>query len=67
MTALAHPAKLAARARWLRLTGQPATAERLESELVAAGKCRRCGRALRDPESVRRGVGRDCWSKENRP
>ena len=64
MTAPEHPAKLALQARYWRLAGHTDTAERIEAELVAAGRCRRCGRTLTDPDSVSRGIGPDCASKE---
>lgn len=60
---IAHPTKLAGRAQWLRANGDRAGAERLEADLVRAGRCRRCGRALTDPESIAAGVGPDCRSK----
>lgn len=28
------------------------------------GRCRRCGRTLKDPVSVLRGVGPTCWEKQ---
>ncbi|HEY2304185.1 MAG TPA: DUF6011 domain-containing protein [Acidimicrobiales bacterium] len=61
---LAHPGKLAAQAAYWRGHGRLDVAERIEADLAAAGRCRRCGRALADPESVSRGIGPDCWSKE---
>ena len=66
MTTLEHPTKLAERARYWRLHGRTDTAEALEAELVAAGRCRICGRILTDPESIAAGIGPDCRSKENR-
>jgi hypothetical protein len=57
------PYKTARAAAWYRLHGKPEQAERLEAQLAAAGRCRRCGRTLTDPESVSRGTGRDCESK----
>jgi hypothetical protein len=59
-----HPAKLAAQAAYWRAHGRPDVAERLEHDLVAMGRCRRCGRTLSDPASVERGVGPDCRAKE---
>lgn len=35
--------------------------------LRSAAACQRCGRALKDRLSVRRGVGPDCWSSGYRP
>jgi hypothetical protein len=61
---ISHPRKLAARAAWHRRFGSTATAEALEADLAAAGRCRRCGRTLTDPESVAAGLGRDCRRKE---
>ena len=29
-------------------------------------RCRVCGRVLRSPESIARGMGRDCWRKSRR-
>ena len=29
-------------------------------------KCRRCGRILTDPESIKRGIGPECENKESR-
>lgn len=39
-------------------------AEQLENQLAAARRCRRCGRSLEDPESVKRGIGPECWKEE---
>ena len=36
----------------------------LEAALRAATRCIRCGAGLRDPESVERGMGPDCWARE---
>jgi hypothetical protein len=64
MTArLAHPGKTAAQAAYWRAHGRPDVAERLEAQLAAASRCRRCGRSLTDPASVARGVGAECASK----
>lgn len=60
---VAHPSKLARQAAYWRAHGRLDVAERIEAELVAAGRCRRCGRLLTDPESVSRGIGPDCESK----
>jgi hypothetical protein len=48
-----------------RLHGRDDLADAFEAELALAGRCRRCGRALSDPESVRRGVGPDCYLKDH--
>lgn len=58
-----HPAKAARAAAWYRANGKPDQAERLEAELVAGGRCRRCGRALSDPASLEAGVGPECAGK----
>lgn len=39
-------------------------AARAERWLDAHDRCRRCGRALENPESVARHVGPECWSKQ---
>lgn len=60
------PAKVDRQAAWLRerdLPGDIHSAERLEAALVMIGRCRRCGRGLTDPTSVKRGVGPDCVKK----
>lgn len=31
--------------------------------LDATHRCRRCGRHLRDPESIARRIGPECWTK----
>jgi len=68
MTArLAHPAKLAAQAAYWRAHGRPDIAERLEGALVAAARCKRCGRPLRDPASVADSTGPECKRKEAQP
>jgi hypothetical protein len=64
---LTHPGKLAYQAAYWRAHGHVETAERIEAELAAAGRCVRCGRTLTDPESVSRGIGRDCLAKEKHP
>jgi hypothetical protein len=28
---------------------------------LANGNCEICGRALSDPESIKRGIGSECW------
>jgi hypothetical protein len=63
MTKLSNPGKLARQAAWHRVHGRTVDAERLETALAAAGRCKVCGRSLRDPESVTRGIGPECWSK----
>lgn len=58
------PAKAARMAAADRESGDPtrvARAELLERELAAAHRCRECGRALKDPISVERGIGPECW------
>lgn len=35
----------------------------LRVQLVAHQRCTECGRHLEDPESVKRGVGPECWEK----
>jgi hypothetical protein len=35
-------------------------ADMLEAELVARQRCKRCGRPLSDPVSMKQGVGPDC-------
>ena len=54
------PAKMAAQAAWYRAHGDTYTAERLEAKLVQVGRCKRCGRGLTDPRSVKRGIGPEC-------
>lgn len=39
----------------------------LTAGLRHAEACQRCGRGLKDPVSVRRGVGPDCWANGYRP
>jgi hypothetical protein len=60
---LPHPHKVASQGRWHRLHGRLAVAERYEQALVAVGRCKHCGRALRDPLSVARGIGPECIRK----
>src|SRR5262245_57970846 len=64
MTRLEHPGKRAKTARYYRARGRADVAETIEAELAAAGRCKRCGRILTDPQSLARGVGAECWSKE---
>ena len=64
MTRLAHPGKLARQAAYWRRQSRPQEAERLEAALAVEGRCRRCGRSLRDPESVARGIGPECVTRE---
>lgn len=66
MTGIAHPRKTARAAAWHRAHGNAGTAESLEAELAGAGRCKRCGRPLTDPESIAAGIGPDCRSKETR-
>jgi hypothetical protein len=58
---------MAAQAQWYRARGDVATAERLEAQLKVIGRCKRCGRGLTNPTSVRRGIGPECWTKEPTP
>jgi hypothetical protein len=60
---LKHPAKMARQAAYWRAHGRAEVAERLEAELAGAGRCKRCGRALRDPESVADSIGPECRRK----
>ena len=39
----------------------------LESIRTSSGRCRRCGRVLTDPRSVRRGIGPECYGREPEP
>lgn len=73
-TYASHPGKAARKLRWVRLrleaalaAGDQAEADlwddargQLEALLAAWGRCRSCGRLLRDPESVRAGIGPEC-------
>lgn len=36
----------------------------LEAALRGANRCIRCGTPLQDPQSVERGIGPDCWARE---
>jgi hypothetical protein len=38
--------------------------DELEAAMREATRCIRCGVALEDPESVERGIGPDCWARE---
>jgi hypothetical protein len=64
MTRLSTPAKLARQASYWRTHGRPDVADRLEAALNQSGRCRICGRAIRDEQSLTRGVGPECWKKE---
>ena len=65
MTArLQHPTKIARQAAYWRRAGDTGTAERLEKVLNANGRCRRCGRALTDPESIELGEGPECRRRD---
>jgi hypothetical protein len=64
VTGVRHPGKLAYQARYWRAHGRDDVAERLEADLVAAGRCKRCGRTLTDPASIERGVGPECLKRE---
>ena len=57
------PFKQAKAAAYWRAKGRPDVAERFEAELVAAGRCRICGRALSDPRSVADSIGPECRRK----
>jgi hypothetical protein len=55
---------MAKAAAYWRGRGRDDVAERFEADLAAAGRCRRCGRALTDPVSVESGIGPECRTKE---
>jgi hypothetical protein len=57
------PTKMAKQAAYYRAQGAEATADRLEAVLIEHRCCRRCGRALTNLVSVKRGVGPECWRK----
>jgi hypothetical protein len=57
------PTKAALAAAYWRARDRAEVAERIEADLVRAGRCRRCGRLLTDPVSIERGVGPDCTKK----
>jgi hypothetical protein len=57
------PGKMARALAYWRAHGRPDVADRLEADLAAAGRCRRCGALLRGEQSVARGVGPTCWAK----
>ena len=61
------PFKMAKTARYWRDKGQVARADQLEADLVAAGRCRRCGAQLTDPESIQAGIGPTCRAKKGTP
>lgn len=61
--AITHPQKVARQADYWRRRGRLDVAERLEAELLAANRCKYCGRALSDPASVELGAGADCLAK----
>lgn len=77
-TYAAHPGKAARKLRWVRLQLAAARAAgdthaadqwddargQLEALLNAVGRCRCCGRLLRDPVSVKAGIGPECAGKE---
>jgi hypothetical protein len=58
-----NPTKLARQATYWRRHGRADVAERLEAALVAAGRCKMCGRTLTDPASLRGGIGPECRRK----
>lgn len=72
-----HPRKAAAalkaaraRAQEARQAGDRTLAEEweevgdvLESLLGTASRCTICGREIKDPVSIERGIGSDCWKK----
>jgi len=64
VTAIRNPGRVARQAVYYRDHGKTDIADVLESQLVGAGRCIRCGRALKDPTSLGRGVGPDCWAKQ---
>lgn len=73
-TYAAHPGKAARKLRWVclqlaaaRAAGDERTADQwddargqLEALLNNSGRCRCCGRTLRDPASVKAGIGPEC-------
>lgn len=63
MVVIRNPGKMARHAAYARARGMDDTADTLEDALTRAGRCRRCGRDLSDPISVKRGVGPDCWQR----
>jgi hypothetical protein len=62
----ARPRKLAWQAHYWRVNGRVDIAARIEEQLVEAGRCRICGKALRELTSISRGVGPECWGKLQR-
>jgi hypothetical protein len=65
VTRVAHPAKLARQAAYWRQHGRPDTAERIETVLVASGRCKVCGRLLAREDSIAVGIGPECRRKED--
>lgn len=73
-----HPGKAARKLRWVRLQLAAAQAagdqktvdqwddarDQLEALLNSCGRCRCCGRLLRDPDSVKAGIGPECAGRE---
>jgi hypothetical protein len=58
------PSRTARALAYWRAHGRDDVAERLEADLAAAGRCRRCGRRLLRAESVAAGVGPECATRE---
>jgi hypothetical protein len=54
---------MAKQAAYYRAQGADGAADRLEAVLIEHRCCRRCGRALTNPESVERQIGPECWRK----
>lgn len=49
----------------VRLAGQPSARDRarldgISAGLLSGGRCLKCGRELKDPDSLARGIGPDC-------
>jgi hypothetical protein len=61
-----RPAKVAHAAAYWRARGRDDVAELLEADLAAAGRCKRCGRALTDPLSVADSIGPKCKKEADR-
>jgi hypothetical protein len=56
--------KWADAARYYRSLNQFERAHYYETALIEAGRCKRCGRLLTDPDSVERGYGPECVKKD---
>ena len=61
MYAQAYPRKAAELAGEARARGDQPYAGKLETLPSALTRCANCGHPLRDPLSVSRGIGPDCW------